>query len=104
MKNCDSPSNEPSVSVQIIEENKKLKAQLTQRYGLSSIVGKDYKMLRMFELIESVADTRTTVLILGESGTGKTMTARSIHQLSNRRDKPFVEVACGASARISAGK
>jgi len=53
-------------------------------------------MLRMFELIESVADTRTTVLILGESGTGKTMTARSIHQLSNRRDKPFVEVACGS--------
>ena len=81
---------------QIIEENKKLKAQLTQRFGLSSIVGKDYKMLRMFELIESVADTRTTVLILGESGTGKTMTARSIHQLSNRRDKPFVEVACGS--------
>ncbi len=81
---------------QILDENKKLKAQLTQRFGLSSIVGKDYKMLRMFELIESVADTRTTVLILGESGTGKTMTARSIHQLSNRRDKPFVEVACGS--------
>lgn len=80
----------------ILEENKKLKAQLTQRYGLSSIVGKDYKMLRMFELIESVADTRTTVLILGESGTGKTMTARAIHQLSNRADRPFVEVACGA--------
>ncbi len=81
---------------QILDENKKLKAQLTQRFGLSSIVGKDYKMLRMFELIESVADTRTTVLILGESGTGKTMTARSIHQLSTRRDKPFVEVACGS--------
>ena len=81
---------------QILDENKKLKAQLTQRFGLSSIVGKDYKMLRMFELIESVADTRTTVLILGESGTGKTMTARSIHQLSNRRDQPFVEVACGS--------
>ena len=40
------------------------------------------------------ADPRTTVLILGESGTGKTMTARAIHQLSDRRDKPFVEVAC----------
>ena len=50
----------------------------------------------MFDLIESVADTRTTVLILGESGTGKTITARAIHQLSSRRDKPFVEVACGA--------
>jgi DNA-binding NtrC family response regulator len=53
-------------------------------------------MLKMFDLIESVADTKTTVLVLGESGTGKTMTARAIHQLSSRRDKPFVEVACGA--------
>jgi DNA-binding NtrC family response regulator len=81
---------------QIVEENRKLKAQLTERFGLSSVIGKDYKMLRMFELMESVADTKTTVLILGESGTGKTMTARALHHLSNRRDKPFVEVACGA--------
>lgn len=81
---------------QIVSENRTLKAQLHQRYGLGNIVGHDYRMLRMFELIESVADTRTTVLILGESGTGKTVTARAIHQLSNRRDKPFVEVACGA--------
>ncbi len=81
---------------QIVEENKNLKAQLDERFGLSNIIGKDYKMLKLFDLIESVADTRTTVLILGESGTGKTMTARAIHQLSERRDKPFVEVACGA--------
>ena len=81
---------------QILQENQQLKAQLSEKHGLSNIIGKDYKMLRMFELIESVADTRTTVLILGESGTGKTMTARSIHQLSNRADKPFVEVACGS--------
>ena len=81
---------------QILQENLQLKAQLNEKHGLSSIIGKDYKMLRMFELIESVADTRTTVLILGESGTGKTVTARSIHQLSDRADKPFVEVACGS--------
>jgi len=80
----------------IVEENKNLKAQLNERYGLASIIGRDYRMLRLFDLIESVADTRTTVLILGESGTGKTVTARAIHQLSSRRDKPFVEVACGA--------
>ncbi len=43
-----------------------------------------------------MADTRTTVLILGENGTGKTITARALHQLSSRREKPFVEVACGA--------
>ncbi|HTI52230.1 MAG TPA: sigma-54 dependent transcriptional regulator [Planctomycetaceae bacterium] len=80
----------------IIEENRHLKAQLDQRFGLGNIIGRDYKMVKMFDLIESVADTRTTVLILGESGTGKTMTARAVHQLSSRREKPFVEVACGA--------
>ena len=74
----------------------RLRAQLDDRFGLKNIVGRDYKMLRLFDLVESVADTRTTVLILGESGTGKTVTARAIHQLSSRRGKPFVEVACGA--------
>jgi DNA-binding NtrC family response regulator len=81
---------------EIVEENKTLKTQLNERFGLSNIVGHDYKMQRMFDLIESVSDTQTTALILGESGTGKTLTARAIHQLSSRRDKPFVEVACGA--------
>lgn len=80
----------------MIEENRSLKAQLTERFGINNIIGHDYKMLKMFDVMESVADTRTTVLILGESGTGKTMTARAIHDLSDRRDKPFVEVACGA--------
>ena len=81
---------------QIVEENRNLKARLDEKFGLGSIIGHDYKMQKMFDLIESVADTRTTVLILGESGTGKTMTARSIHQLSKRCDQPFIEVACGA--------
>ncbi len=81
---------------QVVRENKALRAQLDQRFGLGNIIGRDYKMVKMFDLVESVADTRTTVLVLGESGTGKTMTARSIHQLSSRCDKPFVEVACGA--------
>ncbi|MBA4030533.1 MAG: sigma-54-dependent Fis family transcriptional regulator [Planctomyces sp.] len=81
---------------EIVAENRQLKKQLNERFGLSNIVGHDYRMLKMYDIIESVADTRTTVLVLGESGTGKTLTARAIHQLSNRRDKPFVEVACGA--------
>jgi sulfur transfer protein SufE/uncharacterized protein YbaR (Trm112 family) len=66
------------------------------KIGMGSIIGRDYKMARMFDLIESVADTRTTVMILGENGTGKTITARAIHQLSSRRDKPFVAINCGA--------
>lgn len=80
----------------IVEENRQLKKQLDLKFGMSNIIGRDYKMAKLFDLIESVADTRTTVLILGENGTGKTITARALHQLSSRREKPFVEVACGA--------
>jgi DNA-binding NtrC family response regulator len=77
-------------------ENKNLKQQLDERFGIDSIVGHDYRMLQVYEVIESVADSRTTVLITGESGTGKTLTARAIHRRSARATGPFVEVACGA--------
>lgn len=80
----------------VIEENRNLRAQLDHRFSSSSIIANDHRMIRMFEIIESIADTRATILITGESGTGKSMIARAIHQRSQRRDKPFVEVACGA--------
>ena len=80
----------------VIEENAKLKAQLDLRFGMENVVGHDHRMLKMFDMIDSVADTRATVLITGESGTGKSLIARAIHRRSGRRDKPFVEVACGA--------
>jgi transcriptional regulator with PAS, ATPase and Fis domain len=53
-------------------------------------------MLRIYDMIQSVADTKATVLITGESGTGKSLIARAIHRASARRNQPFVEVACGA--------
>jgi transcriptional regulator with PAS, ATPase and Fis domain len=59
-------------------------------------VGHDYKMLKTFDLIDTVADSPTTVLIQGQSGTGKSLTARAIHHRSARREAPFVEVSCGA--------
>jgi DNA-binding NtrC family response regulator len=80
----------------VIEENKTLKAQLDLRFGMENIVGHDHRMLKIFDMIDSVADTRATVLITGESGTGKSLVARAIHRRSGRRNKPFVEVACGA--------
>lgn len=80
----------------VLEENKTLKAQLDLRFGMENIVGHDHRMLKIFDVIDSVADTRATVLITGESGTGKSLVARAIHRRSARRDKPFVEVACGA--------
>lgn len=80
----------------VLEENKNLKAQLEMRFGMENIVGHDHRMQRVFDMIDSVADTKATVLITGESGTGKSMIARAIHRRSARRDGPFVEVACGA--------
>ena len=80
----------------VIEENRNLKQQLDDRFGIDNVVGQDHRMRRIFEMIDSVADTRATVLITGESGTGKSMIARAIHRRSTRRDNPFVEVACGA--------
>jgi DNA-binding NtrC family response regulator len=79
----------------VIEENAKLKAQLDLRFGMENIVGHDHRMLRIFDMIDSIADTKATVLITGESGTGKSLVARAIHRRSGRRDKPFVEIACG---------
>jgi DNA-binding NtrC family response regulator len=80
----------------LLFENQTLKQQLDLRFGLENIVGHDYKMLKIFDLVGAVADSRTTVLMSGESGTGKSLVARAIHHRSPRRDKPVVEVSCGA--------
>jgi DNA-binding NtrC family response regulator len=80
----------------VIEENKNLKAQLDNKFEKSNIVGSDLRMQKIFDMIDNIADTKATVLITGESGTGKSLIARAIHQRSNRKDRPFVEVACGA--------
>ncbi len=80
----------------LLFENQTLKQQLDLRFGLENIVGHDYKMLKIFDLVEAVADSRTTVLMTGESGTGKSLLARAVHHRSPRRDKPFVEVSCGS--------
>ena len=80
----------------LLYENQTLKQQLNLRFGLENVVGHDHQMLKVFELVEAVADSRTTVLMTGESGTGKSLLARAIHRRSPRRDKPFIEVSCGA--------
>jgi DNA-binding NtrC family response regulator len=80
----------------LLFENQSLKQQLDLRFGMDNIVGHDHRMLKIFDLVSAVADSRTTVLMTGESGTGKSLLARAIHHRSPRRDKPFVEVSCGA--------
>lgn len=80
----------------VVEENRQLKLELDRRTGLENILSHDARMLRIFDVIDSVADTRATILITGENGTGKSMIARAIHRRSRRQRNPFVEVACGA--------
>jgi DNA-binding NtrC family response regulator len=80
----------------LVAENSALRQQLDQRYGLDNIVGTDSRMCRIFDLIEAVAPSKTTVLMCGESGTGKSLIARAIHRRSPRKDKAFVEISCGS--------
>ncbi len=79
----------------IVSENARLRAQIERR-DHSDIFGTSPAMQRVAELVRKVADTRTTVLITGESGTGKERVARALHELSDRRSKPFLVVNCGA--------
>lgn len=80
----------------LVEENRTLKRRLDGRFGLGGIIGHDHRMQRIYELVEAVAPSKTTVLMTGESGTGKSLIAGAIHQQSPRREKPFVEISCGS--------
>jgi len=80
----------------LISENESLRFQLQRKHRLENIISHNYKMAKIFDLIEAVADSKTTILMAGPSGTGKSMLARAIHHNSSRRDQPFVEVSCGA--------
>jgi len=77
-------------------ENAYLRAQLEERYRFSGIIGKSRPMARLFQLLETVAPTSSTILITGETGTGKEVVARAIHQGSPRREHRFVALNCSA--------
>lgn len=80
----------------LISENVNLRSQLEQKHRLENIISHNYKMAKIFDLVEAVADSKTTILMAGPSGTGKSMLAKAIHHHSSRRNQPFVEVSCGA--------
>src|ERR1700720_1207191 len=79
------------------EENIQLKRALKQRYNFEPIVGKSEPMLKIFDLVAQVAPSRSTVLLQGESGSGKELIAKAIHLNSTRRDRPFVPVNSGST-------
>jgi len=80
----------------ILQENQALRKRLDQRVSLEGVIGSDARMRRVYEMITAVAASRTTVLIEGESGTGKSLIAHAVHHHSPRKDRPFVELSCGS--------
>jgi two-component system response regulator PilR (NtrC family) len=77
------------------QENVLLKRELKTRYEFSNIIGRSELMLDVFRMVETIATTNSTILITGESGTGKDLVARAIHYNSLRREHPFVALNCG---------
>ncbi|MFA5779337.1 MAG: sigma-54 dependent transcriptional regulator [Elusimicrobiota bacterium] len=78
------------------EENKFLRQKLKERTKLEGLIGKNEKMQEVYQLITTVAKTTATVLVYGETGTGKELVAEAIHNLSPRKDKPLIKVSCSA--------
>jgi DNA-binding NtrC family response regulator len=81
---------------QLRQEVKRLRTELARSYGLPNIITASPKMLAVIEMVEQVADCAASVLITGESGTGKDLLAHGLHFLSSRRDGPFVPINCAA--------
>jgi len=81
---------------QLVGEVADLQRRLDERYRLGGITRRSSAWQRIYGQIEQVAQSRASILIVGETGTGKGEVAKAIHQLSRRRDNPFVEVNCGA--------
>ena len=77
-------------------ENAYLRRQLDERFGLGAIIGRSARMRALFEMIETIAASASTVLIHGETGTGKELVARAVHQTSPRRAQRFVALSCSA--------
>jgi two-component system response regulator PilR (NtrC family) len=80
----------------LIDENRAFKRAQRERGSVKNIIGNSPKMLAIFQMIETVAEVQSTVLITGDSGTGKELVARAIHDLSPRSERPFISINCGA--------
>ncbi len=84
------------ISFRSFEEIERIAEERRSKFPVRDIIGKTPRIRRIFDLVDVVKDTDSTVLITGESGTGKGLFARAIHDLSPRREAPFVKVNCAA--------
>jgi DNA-binding NtrC family response regulator len=80
----------------LLDEVRELRQKVQVEHNLENILSKSPKMLKVFDLIRSLAETDSGVMITGETGTGKELVARAIHNLSRRKAKHFVAINCGA--------
>ena len=81
---------------ELVDENRYLKQELKKTSTVNQIIGKSVSTQRIRELVEMVGPLSSTVLVMGETGTGKEVAANAIHQMSPRRDRPFIKVNCAA--------
>ncbi len=81
------------------DENKQLKIKLKQDYDFSSYVGSNFRVLEIFDLLKIVSQKQTSVLLIGETGTGKELLTNIIHYNSKRNKKPLVKVSCAILSR-----
>jgi DNA-binding NtrC family response regulator len=77
-------------------QNRAMQEELERRSGFASIIGRSAEMRQVFEMVRQVAPSRSSVLITGESGSGKEMIAEALHYNSPRKDKPFIKLHCAA--------
>lgn len=82
--------------MRLMLEQHELKRRLDEQYGLGSLVGKSRPMVKVYNAVRQIAPSKSTVLIQGETGTGKDLVAQAIHNNSPRRDAPFVKLNCAA--------
>jgi len=80
----------------LIEENQYLRSEILREYGFGEIIGNTSVMHGIFDIIKKVANSRATILVQGQSGTGKELVARAIHYSSTRANAPFIKVNCAA--------
>jgi two-component system NtrC family response regulator len=81
---------------QLKKENRRLSEALTSRYRYGNIIGKSKEMIKIYDMIEKVSQSKASIMITGPSGTGKELIAKAIHFCSPRKNMPFVSINCGA--------